>query len=331
MENTFRKFMNALEESGMLGSKEKIIAGVSGGPDSVFLFHMLCLLKKEYNNTFVVAHFNHLLRKESDREEEFVKNLCARHKITFVSERKEVRKYYKGDSLEQVGRNLRYDFFLNLSRRFKIKKVFLAHHKDDLVETVLLRIIRGSGLLGLRGILPVSKYKKILVMRPLLAFEKKEILTYLDTRKIAYMQDKSNLDDIFLRNKIRRRILPSLLKDFPSLKDNLYSLAKNVSWDYDFIYNQAKTILEKSIITNRQHFVEVKLEKIKHLHRALLNNLLRLSIEMARGNLRKIDSKHIDEVIDLVFNRPLNSIVDIPDLCIIKKRETLVFKSSISG
>lgn len=331
MGNIFEKFKNAVEEDSLLNTKEKIIAGVSGGPDSIFLFHMLCMWKKLHNTTLVVAHLNHLLRKESVREEEFVKNLCVKHKVTFVSERKNVLKYYRGDSLEQVARNLRYDFFLKVSRRFKIKKVALAHHKDDLVETILLRIMRGCGLLGLRGILPISKYKKILVIRPLLAFEKSQIIKYLDDKKITYMVDKSNLDDIFLRNKVRHHVIPFLLKSFPSLKDNLYSLAKNVRWDYDFIYGQAKGILEKTIITNKPNLLEIRLERAKQVHKALLNNLLRLSIEMAKGNLRKINSRHIDEVIDLIFNRPPNSIVDIPGVSVIKKKELLVFKSSVSG
>jgi len=204
----FEKFKTFIEENNLVKEKEKLILGISGGPDSVFLLIMFSKFKELRKIELITVHFNHALRKSADREEEFVRNLSENLNIKFVSEKKEVKKLYKGDSLEQTARNLRYDFFLKVARRYKIKKLALAHHKDDLVETVLLRIFRGTGLLGLRAMLPLSKYKNLTVIRPLLSLEKGEILDFLHKNKIPYMIDKSNFEEKFLRNKIRLEILP---------------------------------------------------------------------------------------------------------------------------
>ncbi|MBN2120179.1 MAG: tRNA lysidine(34) synthetase TilS [Candidatus Omnitrophica bacterium] len=326
MEKIFVRFKTFIEENKLILPGEKLILGVSGGPDSLFLFHMALMLKNHQKNEFIVAHFNHLLRKEASREEEYVRSVCQKNNIALVSEKKDVRKLFKGDSLEQTARNLRYDFFLKTSRTYKIKKVVLAHHKDDLIETVLLRMLRGSGLSGLRGILPISKYKKIVVVRPLLFLEKKEITAFLTAREIKYLVDKSNFQEEFLRNKIRLRLLPVLSKISNSYKDNLYNLAKSIGWDYDFIHKQSLLAVQSAVLKESANIFEISFEKIAHLHRSLLNGSIRICLEWTKGNLRRVDSKHIDEIIDLIFERPVGSVVDIPDLKITKKEKSLVFR-----
>jgi len=328
-EQAYTRFHNFINDNRLLKPREKVILGVSGGPDSIFLFHMFLRLRQEQKNDFVVAHFNHCLRKEAAEEEEFVGEVCGKNNIRFISEAKDVRKIFKGDSLEQTARNLRLDFFLKLSRRYKIKKVALAHHKDDLVETVLLRIIRGSGLLGLRGMLPISKYKKIMLIRPLLSIEKQDILRFLKKNKIRYVLDKSNLQDVFLRNKIRLNLLPHFTGISSSFKDNIYNLSKAISWDYDFIYEQTKKIMEEAVIYERPYGLEISSKRISSIHRSLLNNLIRLSIEKVKGGLRRIESKHIEEIADLLYARTVGSVVDIPDIKVTKKPDSLVFKRVI--
>jgi tRNA(Ile)-lysidine synthase len=326
MQDLFRRCQDFIKTNSLLKPKEKSILAVSGGPDSVFLFHLFLYLRQAFGNEFVVAHFNHSLRKDSDQEEEFVERLCAQHRVKCITQKKDVGKFFKGDSLEQTARNLRYDFFLTVSRRCKIKKIGLAHHKDDLIETVLLRMIRGSGLLGLRGMLPLSKYKKVLLLRPLLFLEKDEILKFLKNQKITYMVDASNLEDVFLRNKIRHSLIPCFAKISPHFKDSIYNLARNISWDYDFIYEQASLFCQQAIIKESLASLELSIKKIAHLHKALLYNLVRIAIAKVKGNLRRIDSKHIEQIVQLLFTLPKGSVVDIPGLQVIKKDTSLLLR-----
>ena len=324
----FEKFKTFIEENNLVKEKEKLMLGVSGGPDSVFLLIMFSKLKELKKIDFITVHFNHSLRKSADREEEFVRNLSKNLNIKFVSEKKEVKKLYKGDSLEQTARNLRYDFFLKIARRYKIKKLALAHHKDDLVETVLLRIFRGTGLLGLRAILPLSKYKNLTVIRPLLFLEKREILDFLSKNKIPYMVDKSNFENEFLRNKIRLDILPYLAKTFPNIKENLYNLAVTSSQDYEFISSFATQTLEKLILKETHQLLEIDLNKLKTLPQGLVNNILRAAIQRIKGNLRRIELKHIDKLSELIKKNNDNLSLDIPFLKVIKQSHSLIFKKT---
>jgi tRNA(Ile)-lysidine synthase len=326
MDDIIYRCKQFIEKNRLLKSREKVILGVSGGPDSIFLFHLFLVLARDKKIDFSVAHLNHLLRKEAGKEEAFVQELCRKNKIRFISQSKDLKKLYKGDSLEQTARNLRYDFFLATARRLKIKKIVLAHHKDDLIETVLLRLVRGTGLLGLKGMMPLSKYKKVFLLRPLLFLEKEEILKFLKSRKLVFMIDKSNLEDVFLRNKIRHDLMPSLAKTSPSYKDNIYSLSKSISWDYDFIHRQAQAALEKAIVKEKEGLLEVSTAKVIDLHKALLYNLIRLCIERAKGSLRRMESKHIELIAQLLFDMPKGSIVDIPGLKVIKRERCLAFQ-----
>ncbi|UCD15919.1 MAG: tRNA lysidine(34) synthetase TilS, partial [Candidatus Omnitrophota bacterium] len=287
---------NTIKEYGLLKKKDKVMLGVSGGPDSVCLLYLMQELSKEYKLKLVCAHFNHRLRREAGEEEAFVKRICQDLGIKFISEKKDVKKFFKGDSLEQTARNLRFDFFLRCLRQTRIKKLALAHHKDDLVETILMRIIRGTGLKGLRGFLPKSKFRGATVIRPFIGVNKEDILKWLQKRGLAYCVDKSNFEDKFFRNRIRLKLMP-VLKDLnPCVYDNLYNLAYNLSLDYDFIYtfsyNKFQALKRKE--TSRD--VRLDLEGLKQLSEAVLNNVIRAAIEELKGNLRKIEGRHLSEI-----------------------------------
>jgi len=124
-------FKNTLKKYGLLKKKDKVILGISGGPDSIAMLYQFLNIHKEYKLQLVCAHFNHSLRVEADIEEKFISKICAKLGVKFISEKKDVKSFFKGDSLEQTARNLRLDFFMKISRQTKIKKIALAHHKDD--------------------------------------------------------------------------------------------------------------------------------------------------------------------------------------------------------
>ncbi len=321
IENIFKE---TIKKYDLLKKKDKVILGLSGGPDSVCMLYQFLSIKDEYKLQLVGAHFNHLLRKEADQEEDFIKDLCSKVGMKCISERKKVKDFFQGDSLEQTARNLRYDFFLKCARQTKTKKIALAHHKDDLIETILMRFIKGSGMRGLRGFLSKSKFKSVTVVRPLIELEKGEILDWLKNKKISYCIDKSNLEDKFLRNKIRLKLLPYLKEINPNIVDNLYNLAENLSLDYDFI---SLTSYERFNALKRgetKNGIKLDLVGLKKLHPSLLNNVIRIAIEEVKGNVRAFESRHLKEIKDLIAQRPAGSIVHLPFLVVNKSEKAII-------
>lgn len=323
------KFIRIITKYKLVVPKDKILLGVSGGPDSVCMLKLFSYIRKEYKLNLFCAHFNHQLRDEADMEEEFVKQLCENEKIKFISHRRNIQNLFYGDSLEQTARNLRFDFFYECCRNYRVKKVALAHNKDDVVETVLMRIIRGTALRGLRSIVPISKMKRITFIRPLIEIEKKEILEWLRINNIDFCVDKSNFEEDFLRNRIRMKLIP-ILKEFnPSFTDVVYNLAYNVGMDYDFIHNYVLNTYQKIGKQRGRNYVKLKLSDLIGLHISILHNIIRIAVEDVKGNLRRVEQKHMDEIIDLIIRRPKFSIVHLPQLEIKKDDNWLVIKSLI--
>jgi len=322
-------FKASIKKYGLLKKKDKLILGISGGPDSIFMLYQFLSIKKEYSLKLICAHFNHGLRKEADTEAEFVKRLCEKLKIKLISEKKIVGDFFKGNSLEQTARNLRFDFFLKCARQLKVKNVALAHHRDDLAETVLMRLIRGTGLNGLRGFLPRSKFKRITIIRPVIDLSKQEIISWLKDKKIEYCVDQSNFEQKFFRNHIRITLLPLLKKLNPNIVNTLSNLSRNAALDYDFISSFAREqffLIKKRAVTNK---IYLDLNKLKMLHRSVFNNVIRFAVFELKGNVNNFDSRHLDEIYDLISNRPLNSVVDLPGFRVKKEEKTLLIQSLI--
>ncbi len=326
IEEIFEKTLINLK---LLKKKDRLLLGVSGGPDSVSMLYLFYLLRKKYKLDIVCAHFNHSLRKEADEEEEFIKQLCERLNIKIISEKKDVNKIFKGDSLEQTSRNLRLDFFLKCSSQTKIKKIALAHHRDDLAETVLMRLIRGSGLRGLRGFLPKTKFKSLIIIRPMVNLSKQKIVDWLDIKGIPYRVDKTNFEDRFFRNRIRLKLLPLLKEMNVNIIENLNNLAYNVSLDYDFIYNFSYEKFLSLKKRETRNAVYLDLDKVKELSVSIFNNVVRIAIEEVKGDTRRLEAKHMNEIRDLVFNRPFGSVVDLPFMFVRKEEKILIIQSLI--
>jgi len=308
------KFLSAVKRYSLLKKKDKVILGISGGPDSVAMLHLFSHIKREFKLYLVCVHFNHGLRKEADEEEIFVKRLADSLNIKFVSERKNVGGFWEGNSLEQVARNLRYDFFFKVANTLKIKKIALAHTKDDVVETVLMRVIRGAGIQGLRGILPLIKLKRKTFIRPLIEMEKEEIIKWLKEKKIEYRVDSSNFEERFFRNKIRLNILPLLKKLNPNIKNNLFNLARLSAWNYDFVTKLAYKELEQVREEEGKDFLILNLERLKRLHPFLFLQVLRLAIEEIKGDTRRLDWRHFEKILEAISKK--NIIIDLPRLIV---------------
>lgn len=197
-----------IDQHRLLHHGSRVIVGLSGGPDSVFLLHYLAHIQKKYALTLIAAHLNHQWRTEADQEEQFCKNVAATYGITFVSKKMaelSTHQTYKG-SKEEIGRMMRRFFLELVCKEHNADVIALAHHEQDQQETFFIRLVRGATLTGLTAMRP----KTGLYIRPLLETSKKDILDYLNTHTIAYVTDPSNESPLFLRNRIRAHVIPAL-------------------------------------------------------------------------------------------------------------------------
>ena len=227
-------FQKLIEEEKLVEENDKILVALSGGPDSVALLRLLLEIKNKYKIELGLCHINHMLRGEnSDGDEEFCKRLSQYYKIPFYSLRANIEAYGKEKKigLEEAGREIRYEFFNRISTQNSYNKIALAHNLDDNVETFLFRLIRGTGINGLKGI-PVKRDK---IIRPLLNTKKSDILDYLSNINQEYRIDESNNEKVYSRNKIRLDLIPYIEKEFnPNFKESITSLINDFSFEEDF-------------------------------------------------------------------------------------------------
>ena len=188
---------------------KKLILSVSGGVDSLVLFDLLYQLKYH----FVVVHFNHQQREQSDIEAKYIKELCEKNNIKFECFLLEVD---KGANFQSEASNLRREHLIQVAKKYQTNVIITAHHLDDLAETVILKISRGSNLLGYSGIQQNYYKKGFHFLKPLLHVPKKEIINYALKNEIKYYEDESNLSSLYTRNKIRHHVIPYLIKDNPA-------------------------------------------------------------------------------------------------------------------
>ena len=225
------KFLKNVTDYKLIENGDKVFACVSGGADSIFMLNKLYDLKKSLSYDLFVLHFNHKLRDEADSDEAFVRDRCKELGLEFYSSSALVGAYAKENKIseEEAGRHLRYKFFYEMAAADA--KIALAHNRDDQAETVLQRIIRGSGLDGLVGM----EFKKGRIIRPILNFYRKEIEDYLSENGLSYVIDKTNLLPIYGRNKVRLKVLPMLEDLNPQVKDALVRLSENAREDVRFL------------------------------------------------------------------------------------------------
>lgn len=220
----------------MLVPGERILAACSGGADSAALAYLLKELAPSFRLRWALVHFDHGLRKESPEDFKFVRALARKLQIPFYGGRagKTLDSKEKNISPEEKARELRYEFFRKVAKKTKIRKIALAHHKDDQAETVLMRILQGTGLRGLQGIRPVVKVEGVTYLRPLFEISRAELRRYLRAGRIGFREDPTNRSPRYLRNRVRRQLLPLLEKKFnPKIRDLLVRLAQTASLELE--------------------------------------------------------------------------------------------------
>lgn len=298
--------------------------GVSAGPDSVALLYILNGLSKELNIRLHIAHLDHMLRSDSCKDAVFVQKLAKKLDIPITCGLVDVARLSQTGSIEEIARNARLAFFFETAKQTKAKKIALGHNLDDQAETVLMRILRGTGLYGLSGMLPKKMIGRFWLVRPLIEIRRREIETYLKRKKISPRIDRTNLRDVYFRNRIRHDLIPFIEKNYSSnIKELLANMAEGVALDYDYLDLASK----RSV---RGCATRISLRKISRLHPALRRIAFRNAISCVKGDTRRITFTHIKEIEDLALNRPLASIVDLPKgVSVVKTKTHLSFASKL--
>ena len=289
------KLLQQLKQEQMVAPGERVYCAVSGGADSVALLWGLYLLKDQLGFALEAAHFNHRLRgEESRRDEEFVRSLCARYDIPLTVGNGDIVPGPKG--LEAAAREARYAFFATLPG-----KIATAHTADDNAETVLMHLVRGTGLKGLCGI----RSRRGNVIRPMLGITRQEVLAFLQEQHLTYVEDSTNAEDAFLRNRLRHYVMPLLKAENPSLAQNLSAMAAHLSQDAELLEEMAR-------------YEELPtVEELRNLHPALRSRMLERFLK--EQGVPEPEAQHIALAERLVFSDKPSAAGDFPGGVVIRR------------
>lgn len=292
------KVLNTIKTNDMFKVGDKVIVAVSGGPDSICLLHVLYSLRESLGITLVVAHVNHCLRgEEADKDEEYVKEFCKARDIKCFIKREDVHRISKerGISCEMAGRDVRYNFFSELLENVKGQKIAIAHNANDQAETVLMRIMRGTGMEGIIGIRAV---RDNIFVRPIINITRKEIERYCEENKLQPRIDKTNLENIYARNKVRLELIPYIENNFnPDIIEALNRLSQTIKVDNEYI-NEIALQTYREYCKRDKNKVIINSEAFSQ-HEAILTRIIREALKAVRGSLYNLDKNHIYDIINI--------------------------------
>jgi len=306
----------------LINENDRILVGLSGGPDSIFLLY---ILHNYFNNQLIIAHINHKLRGiDSDLDEKFIRTISQKLKIPLYIIREDVKKLSTKNkkSIEEVGRDVRFSFFNKILKVENFNKIALGHNLDDNVETILINFIKGSGMKGLIGI----PEKRDNIIHPIINIKKEEILKYLEENKIEYRIDKTNFETDYLRNKVKNYLLPIIEKEFnKNFKEKILSLSNILKVEDKFLDDLVENI-KNDILKFEDDFVKIDLKKLQNLHLSLKRRIIRKVIDHFNKDLREYSLDHIDKVISLE-NKKTGKEIELPlNLIAVKDKNKIIIE-----
>jgi len=310
------KIKDTLFKYAMLKKGDRVLLCVSGGPDSVAMLYLFKALAAGMRLKLFIGHVNHALRaEESDKDESYVELLGNHQKMPVFIHRQDTKKFAKKNrfSIEDSARRLRYKFFRELADKLDIDVIATAHTKDDQAETVIMRLLRGTGLKGLRGIPTKSAFGRALLIRPMIEVSRKEIEAYLKKKKLTPRIDRSNSDVKFFRNKIRLRLLPLIEKDYsPGIKNLLLTLVDLLDKDYEYLELKHKEDFKGVFKKNAKGIITLRSAGFSRLHPSAKRAVVRSIMQDLCNGLEGIDYRHWKEIESLIDTRPVGSILNLP-------------------
>lgn len=308
------KILQTINKYNLIQSGDSIVIGVSGGPDSICLLHILNELKQELNFKIYVAHINHMIRKEADEETEYVKEFCKNIGVECFVKKINVVKIAKESKMgtEEAGRKIRYNFFEEVLKNTNSNKIATAHNNNDKVETIIMNILRGSGISGLKGLDPIRENKFI---KPLIEVSREEIETYCEENKLNPKIDKSNSENIYTRNKVRNTVIPYIKKEFnPNILKTINRLSEVATEEDDYLNKVTESTFNKICIEKQQYIethtshlpphtsIILDLKKFNNLELVIKRRLILYTINELLGTTEGIEKINIDDTIKLCNN-----------------------------
>ena len=303
---------NLLKNDIGLTKGDVIVAGISGGPDSMALLHVLKSLKKELDIRIVCAHVNHKQRPESDEEEEYVRDYCKKNDILFECLRKE---NWGDDNFENEARSVRYKFFDELIETYGAKFLMTAHHADDLIETILMRIVRGSTLKGYSGFSKIVEKDNYKIVRPFITLTKDELLKYDEENNIKYYVDSTNFDKTHTRNRYRSQMLPFLKSENKNVHKKFLKFSETLIENSNYIDKEANRMFNR-VFQNGVLYVDKFVDLDKVIQTKIIYNILE---RIYGDDLLIIGDAHVELIFDLIKSNKSNSIVHLPNSVIVIK------------
>ena len=290
----------------ILNYNDVIVVGVSGGPDSMCLLHLLNDLKDELNLKIVVAHMNHKVRKEADEEEAFVRDFAINNYMEF--ELYELNKKIKSN-FHSESRIIRYKFFEDLVKKYNAKYVMTAHHADDLMETILMRIGRGSNLKGYSGFEVMTDKKNYYIVKPLIYYTKEVIMNYMDANNYKYYIDYTNNEDDFLRNRYRHNVLPQLKKENNNIYEKYIKYSNELLDADNFINNYLQKVLNK-IYKDEKLNIDLFIKEDKYIQKRVIEFILST---IYIDDLYKVDDNIVKEITKNIYSEKPNISILLPN------------------
>ncbi len=312
-----RRVLATIQNYNLIQKGDKIVIGVSGGPDSMCLLNCLFCLRKILGVELVVAHINHMLREEAEEETKYVQEFCDKIDIPCFVKYADIAKLSQEQKLgtEEMGRKMRYEFFEEVAKQAEANKIATAHNSNDNAETVLMNLLRGSGISGLKGIeIKVDrnwqqedgtaiKEKSIEYIRPILECDRAEIEAYCAEKGLNPKIDRTNLENDYTRNKIRNQLIPYLQKDFnPNVIQSLNRLSELAGEEEEYFKEIILQTYETLKIGENEKETILDLKKFNHLPKVIKARVLLYTINKVIGTTQGIGKVHIEDCIKLCAN-----------------------------
>lgn len=296
----------------LISKGDNIVIGLSGGPDSMALLYCLYEIQKDLDFNIIAAHVNHGVRgEEALADQLFTEDICHRLNISYHTINVDMNKYGKdkGISSEEAGRELRYGFFRSLLKSSGGGKIAVAHNKNDQAETLLMRIMRGTGVDGLKGM----EFKSGDIIRPILNVSREKIEDYIKTNNIETVLDKTNLLPIYSRNKVRLELIPYIENNFnPNIIESLWRLSQTSSLDTDFLEFYCKEKFNLLVKEEKENCIIIDGIKFNVEHKAIKQRLIRMSIQKLIGDLQGFTEQHIASLLELFTRLETGKRIDLP-------------------
>lgn len=320
------KVIKTIEKYNLIQNGDKIVIGVSGGPDSICLLHILNSLKEKYNLQLFVAHINHMIRENARIDEQYVVDFCKKINVPAFVLHSDVLNLSKQQkiSVEEAGRNVRYEFFNEVLEKTGSTKIAIAHNCNDKAETVIMNILRGSGISGLKGIEAKRDNKYI---RPLIECSREEIENYCKEHNLETRHDESNDENIYKRNKIRNIVIPFIKREFNSnIISTINRLSIVATQEDEYINKIVEKEYNNICKAKKENEIELDLKKFNELDIVIKNRMILYVVNILQQHTKGIEKVNIEDIIKLCSNNIGNKfLVPTKGLKVLVKNKKILF------